>query len=186
MEVSVNKRLIFFLVAGSVILSLALAIVFCRLVNPLSIFSETEYSTPTSLPSPQPTRTPDPRIPTISPILNSIEFPDVNVEYPINWPSDLYYPEEFNLVEAQIGGYLGGASIAYEAKLIFRGNIDTASELLQSFLIGSGWDIPLLEPLDSGGQVIFIEKEDKDSGIISIEHDREKNKIIKVIAIMFR
>jgi hypothetical protein len=175
-----RKRLTI-IVLGVVFLSLLSAIILCKLVNSSGIFSKSERVTPSNLA----TETPASIIPTMAPVLQDIQFPNETVEYPQSWPSFLIYPDQFSLVDVQTGSYMGGDSLGWEAKLLFDGDAETASEILLAFFIESGWNVTLREEFVAGGIMIVVEKDEESSGIVTIEKDQGGDHITKVLIIIF-
>jgi hypothetical protein len=61
-----------------------------------------------SNPSVQPLSTTPTYFPFDAPAALGAYFPTQQIEYPSDWPSDLFYPEEFILVEALVSPYPDG------------------------------------------------------------------------------
>lgn len=153
-----------------------------------------EVSQPTLTPSEnQPTTTPplgetptDILLPTSSPPLAGVEFPLGTVEYPEDWPIELRYPEEFNLVETSSGSLDPGAPKGWAAKLRFEGDVKRAADLLSSFFTENGWQVSERTDLDSGGILIMIERNaGANQGILVIDLDLTDPAYTNVLATVF-
>jgi len=125
-------------------------------------------------------------LPTQSPLLEEVNFPDQSVEYPAEWPKSLMFPNEFQLVETSMGKITQNSPTGYGAKLLFIGKPAQAADLLETFLKSKGWQIYQKDILDSGSAMILIQNPDNsNSGIIQIDLDSQNPDRSKILVTAF-
>ncbi len=127
----------------------------------------------------------EPPVATLPPPLAAVEFPTQAIDYPGDWPAQLHYPRQFDLVEAISGELPGGGSTGWAAKLRYRGEPSSAADLLSSFFTSQGWQIAERMELDSGGFLLLVERDNKTgSGILIIDPDPVDRLYSRVVALV--
>ncbi len=173
------------------LLALAAIAVVVLFFGPALGWWDVPWATPTAIPPtaeptlpPEPTEddtpapvepTPDPGeiIATLPPPLAGGNFPMEAIEYPADWPSELYYPEAFSLVDTSSGTLEGGAA-GYGAKLRYQGEPSVAADELSLFFNSKGWQIIERTELDAGGVLLLVQRDDgSGSGVIVLDPDLE-------------
>lgn len=148
----------------------------------------TIFSTPTAESQTQKTGTNIPisvedyPLETLPPPLDSVKFPDQEVDYPSDWPPEFRYPHQYIAVELSSGSFPGSESFALSAKLRFEGEPEIAAEGLASYFIQNGWEIDELVKLDNGAVVVELTNKTGSSGIIIVDSDVDNAKLSNIIA----
>jgi hypothetical protein len=116
--------------------------------------------------------------------LEVIEFPAEPTQYPVDWPDDLKFPEEFVLVDSTTGQMPESTTTGWSAKLRYQGKPSDAVELASAFFKEKGWTILQKIQMDSGGFTLILQRE-QGSGIIVIETDPNNNSETLIVATLF-
>jgi len=171
------------LLIGLMVMALSAGVLYYLLRSSLApaAFVEATPGTPLSEAA-----TPFPNITVTLPLpLAKVEFPTQAVAYPPEWPADLRYPEEFSLVETSSGALPGGSK-GWAAKLRYRGDPQSAADLLSSFFTARGWRVVERIELDAGGFLILVQQHEKrNSGALVIDPDTSDPGYTKVVATAF-
>jgi hypothetical protein len=148
---------------------------------------------PTVQPSPKATLAPSPTTPPatptaavlLSPLLADVKFPTQKVDYPVEWPQELRYPDQFTLVQTSSGMESGGIK-GWAAKLRYTGSLKDAADLLSSFFTSNGWQIAERNELSTGGLSLLIERNNRqNTGLIVLESDPADSNSIRIVATVF-
>ncbi len=163
-----------------VVIGLTFVIIFIVLVS-LAILSNrnlklsqvnqpAEMQTQAATPGTSSVTIPD-TLPTQAPPLANVPFSEKVIDYPTDWPSDLKYPNDFQLVGATSGHILSDSPTGYSTKLIFKGTPGEAADNLIDFFTAAGWKINQRSDLDTGGVLLMVQITSGHEGIIVIDKD---------------
>ncbi len=120
---------------------------------------------------------------TLPPPLESVDFPSQTIAYPIDWPVELRYPDQFKLVDAVSGILPDSSTRVHVAKLLYPGTAQDAENLLSSFFTRQGLQIAENNKLDDGGFQLLLQGGDKQhSGIVVIDPDTNNQKSTRILA----
>lgn len=120
----------------------------------------------------------------LHPPLANVNFPTDQIPYPVDWPEELKFPDEFVLVDSSSGTLPKGIIQGWAAKFRYKGNPSDVDIAISSFLIEKGWSIIEKSKLDSGGYSILIMMENG-TGIIAIDKDPNKTSQSLIIVTIF-
>jgi hypothetical protein len=118
-------------------------------------------------------------------------FPTQQIDYPLDWPSDLRYPEQFILVETMINPHADGTR-DWTAKLRYQGDIKTAANILSSFFSTRGFAIAYrADRIDyrntAQAIVIFFDEGDrKNTGSLLLDSDTKSSEYTNILASISR
>jgi len=127
-----------------------------------------------------------PVISTLSPPLQNVYFPPIEVAYPDGWPIKLQYPDQFTLVEANSGVMPENNTIVWAVKLRYEGDPQSAASLLLNYFTEINWQIAEQTTLDSGGILLLIEENNKGTGILVIDSEKENPDFTTIVATIFQ
>ncbi|HPL97249.1 MAG TPA: hypothetical protein PLB14_08240 [Smithellaceae bacterium] len=106
-------------------------------------------------------------------------------QYPSGWPEELFYPDSFTLMEADIVGIHDHNLPAYAAVLRYEGTVLSAAEDLRAHLRAKGWQIADWDDLDSGAMLITVSTNDgRGSGEITVDLYPGQAGKVRIVAIM--
>jgi hypothetical protein len=125
-------------------------------------------------------------LPTLAPVLADIPFPQQSAEYPSQWPDDLRYPRQFQVVDTTMQRAGRKARQGWAAKLRYKGTPAHASEDLAAFFSERGWRIVERTELEYGGYLLLIARDGSlGSGSIVVGADEQNSGAARVLATVF-
>jgi hypothetical protein len=107
---------------------------------------------------------------TLPPPLANVDFPSEQIQYPSDWPNELTFPKDLELVDSSSGTMPDNSIKGWSAKLRYQGKPLDAEKMILAFFESHGWTIVDKKQLDSGGFSLLIQRK-SGNGIIVIDTD---------------
>jgi len=109
--------------------------------------------------------------PIVSGMLEQDNFPDERVEYPDDWPEQLVFPDEFELVSAITGVLPIEDTVGWVCKYRYPGGAAKAEMILLDKLNEYGWQVDESTLIEGGGTIAYLTTGARGTGILVIEPD---------------
>lgn len=93
-------------------------------------------------------------------------IPFQSIPYPLNWPSELFFPDEFILLDGSFSQTSENNSIVYSADFLFNGDAKNAADLIETYFINNSWSTVERSDYDSFYAVLTFSRNNEDGEAI--------------------